>query len=263
MKAVIMQTGCRASCLSLGSKVFFALSAAATVFCASAQASGAMDAAVVRVLISPAQETTLVAAMNGQVKELSMTLGSAFSTGALLLAFDCAENKAKEKIARAELKGARDNLNGKSRLRKLQAAGDMEVSLAQAAVDKGVGQLELAQAQVGQCAVKAPFGGRVARLHVKQYQGVNAGTPLADVISDGPLKMRLNAPSSWLGRLRVGMPFEVSVDETGKRYPARVSAMGARVDAAAQAIEVEGQFEGAFPELLAGMSGTVHFPDSQ
>ena len=33
----------------------------------------------------------------------------------------------------------------------------------------------------------------------------------------------------------------------------------ARVDAAAQAIEIEGRFNDVYPELLAGMSGTVHF----
>jgi multidrug resistance efflux pump len=139
------------------------------------------------------------------------------------------------------------------------AAGDVEVNLASASVGKGEGQVELSQAQVDECAVKAPFDGRVARLHVKQYQGVNLGAPLADIISDGPLKLRINAPSRWLRMLKLGMPFQVTVDETGRSYPAKVSAIGARVDAAAQAVEIEGRFDGSFPELLAGMSGTVHF----
>lgn len=218
-----------------------------------------MNPDVVRALIAADKETTLAAPMAGRITELNMSLGSAFAAGDTLLTFDCAENQARAKIARAELKGARENYHAKSRLRALKAAGDVEVNLASASVGKGEGQVELSQVQVDECAVKAPFDGRVARLHVKQYQGVNLGAPLADIISGGPLKLRINAPSRWLRTLKLGMPFQVTVDETGRSYPAKVSAIGAHVDAAAQAVEIEGRFDGSFPELLAGMSGTVHF----
>ncbi|HWL28442.1 MAG TPA: efflux RND transporter periplasmic adaptor subunit [Burkholderiaceae bacterium] len=218
-----------------------------------------MDPDVVRVLISPDQETTLVAPMNGRIARLGMTLGSRFDKDAVLTGFDCGENVARSKIAKAELRGARENFTAKSRLRALKAAGDVEVNLASAAVEKSAGEVELTKVLMDQCEVKAPFSGRVARIYVKQYQGVNAGAPLADIISDGPLKVRLNAPSKWLSELKVGMPFQVVVDETGRSYPASVSAVGARVDAAAQAIEIEGRFNDVHPELLAGMSGTVHF----
>jgi RND family efflux transporter MFP subunit len=230
---------------------------------AQAHSMAQMNPDVVRALIAADQETTLAAPMAGRIIELHMSLGSAFAAGDTLLAFDCAESLARAKIARAELKGARENYQAKSRLRALKAAGDVEVNLASASVDKGVGQLELSQAQAEECTVKAPFDGRVARLHVKQYQGVNLGAPLADIISDGPLKLRINAPSRWLKTLKPGMAFQVTVDETGRSYPAKVSAIGARVDAAAQAVEIEGRFDGSFPELLAGMSGTVHFPEIQ
>lgn len=226
---------------------------------ATSTASPLMNPDVVRVLISPDQETTLVAPMSGRITDLTMTLGSRFEKDAVLTEFDCGENAARSKIAKAELRGARENYNAKSRLRALKAAGDVEVNLAAAAVDKSAGEVELTNVLMAQCVVKAPFEGRVARIYVKQFQGVNAGAPLADIISDGPLKVRLNAPSKWLSELKVGMPFKVVVDETGQTYPANVSAVGARVDAAAQAIEIEGRFDDVYPELLAGMSGTVHF----
>lgn len=228
-----------------------------------AQSADTHNADAVRVLISPAQETTLVAPMAGNIKTLPVSLGSAFKKGELLMGFDCAEGQAKARIARAELRAARENHQAKTRLRSLDAAGDVEVNLAAADVEKNAGQVELARVQTDFCAIKAPFDGRVARLHIKQFQGVSPGAPLVDLISDGPLKIRVNAPSKWLPQLRVGNSFEIAVDETGKRYPAKVSAVGARIDAAAQAIEIEGLLDGEFPELLAGMSGTIHFPDAQ
>ena len=72
--------------------------------------------------------------------------------------------------------------------------------------------------------------------------------------------MRLNVPSSLLRQLKVGTRFEVAIDETGKTYPARVTAINARVDAVAQSIELEAGIEGRPTELLPGMSGVARFP---
>ena len=149
----------------------------------------------------------------------------------------------------------------KSRLHELEAAGQSEVQLAAAASDKANAAIRLSRAQIAQCTVVAPFAGRIVRLHVKPFQGVNAGAPLLEMVSEGPLKVRLNAPSRILRTLREGAPFEVSIDETGKTYQAKVTAINARVDAVAQTVELEGSIAGKNPELLGGMTGVARFKD--
>ena len=119
--------------------------------------------------------------------------------------------------------------------------------------------IAVSRAQIGQCNVVAPFSGHVVRVHVKPHQGVNVGAPLVEMVGDGPLKVRLNAPSRLLRTLQVGTPFEVSIDETGKTYSAKVTALNARVDAVAQTVELEGRIDGKPAELLAGMTGTARF----
>ncbi|MCY1399673.1 hypothetical protein D9M71_147340 [compost metagenome] len=57
------------------------------------------------------------------------------------------------------------------------------------------------------------------------------------------------------------MPLEVSILETGKTYPARISAINSRVDAVAQTVELEARLDAEHPELIAGMTGTARFPD--
>ena len=89
----------------------------------------------------------------------------------------------------------------------------------------------------------------------------NVGSPLVEMVSEGPLKVRLNAPSRLLRTLQVGTPFEVAIDETGKSYAAKVTAINARVDAVAQTVELEGRIEGKNPELLGGMTGVARFKD--
>jgi hypothetical protein len=68
-----------------------------------------------------------------------------------------------------------------------------------------------------------PWSGRTAKVHVRSHMSVTAGQPLVDLVKAGPLKLRLNAPSRWLGQLKTGLAFEVAIEETGKRYPAKVS----------------------------------------
>ncbi len=212
-----------------------------------------------RVLLIPERETTLVAQMVGAVQKLGGELGGSFAQGATLVRFDCSEQRARLGMARAELNSAEEQHRAKQRLQGLNAAGEVEVSLAAAAVAKSRAQLDLTTAQLAQCVVIAPFPGRISKLHVREFQGVGIGQPLLDIVSSGPLKVRLNAPSNWLGWLRRGVRFEIRIDETGRSYPAVVSAINARVDAASQSIEIEGQVSGSHPELLAGMSGNARF----
>lgn len=214
-----------------------------------------------RVLLVPERETTLVAQMVGTVQRLGGELGASLRAGAEVVRFQCAEPQARLSMYQAELASAEQQLAAKQRLKALSAAGEVEVALAEAAVTKARAQVGLGQAQIAPCQVRSPFPGRIARLHVREFQGVNIGQPLVDLVSDGPLEVRLNAPSRWLAWLRRGTAFEIEIDETGRRYPAVVSAINARVDPASQSIEVEGRVSGRHPELLAGMSGNARFDD--
>jgi RND family efflux transporter MFP subunit len=216
-------------------------------------------AAPVRVLLIPARETTVVAQMVGRVDRLGGELGDSVALGAPLVVFDCGEQKAREGIADAELSAARQQLDTKSQLKSLNAAGESEVQLAATAVDRARAQLDLARHQASHCRIDAPFAGRIVKLHVRQFQSTSVGQPLVELVATGPLKLRLNAPSRWLSWLRRGTAFRIEVDETGRSYAARVTAINGRVDAASQSVEVEGAVTGMFPELLAGMSGNARF----
>lgn len=217
----------------------------------------------VRILVAAEQEATLFSQAIGRIRTVNASLGSPFATGATLISFDCDEQAARVRMAQAELSAARENHNAKLRLQGLQSAGEVEVSLAAAAAEKAEAETNLYRAQQAYCTVKAPFDGRVVKLDVKPYEGVNANAPLLDIISNGPLKLRSNVPSKWLAWLKPDMVFQVHIEETGKEYAARVTAINGRVDAVSQSVEIEGTITDPAPDLLPGMSGTAHFGDGQ
>ena len=226
---------------------------------AQAQDVPAETGPVLRVLLAAELETTLSSQMNGTLGELKAGFGEHVDQAAVLARFNCSEAQARSKVAAAELAMARQNLEAKKELRKLNAVGDIEVAMANTEVQKADGARAMGEAQSGYCQVLAPFSGHVAKVHVKPFQTVSAGTPLFDLVSDGALKVRLNVPSSELKNLKPGMPLEVTIHETGKTYPAKVSVVNARVDAVAQTVELEARLEQKYPDLMAGMSGTARF----
>lgn len=231
---------------------------AATVAASAAPATPGGD--TIRVLLAPDRETTLASPIPGRIRSLNTSLGSGFGAGQVLIALECDEPNARLRIAKAELASAVEQLDAKQRMQALQQAGDVEINMAQSAAEKARAQVALQQAQVAQCSIVAPWGGRTAKVHVRSHMSVTAGQPLVELVKSGPLKLRLNAPSRWLGHLKTGLAFEVAIEETGKRYPTKVSAVNSRVDSVSQTVELEATLSGNFPELLPGMSGTAVFP---
>ena len=83
------------------------------------------------------------------------------------------------------------------------------------------------------------------------------GQALLEILDDSTLELEFIVPSRWLSWVRSGSAFQVSIDETGKSYPAKVQRIGARVDPVSQSVKLTAVIDGRFNELVAGMSGKV------
>lgn len=212
----------------------------------------------VRVLLIPDAETTLSSPVTAKIKMLSATIGVSIASGQTLISFDCDEPVARLTMANAELAGAMESHEAKIRMQGLEQASDVEVALAASAAAKARGQVALQKAQVAQCTVVAPWSGRVAKVHVRNHMSVTPGQPMLDLVKSGPLRIKLNVPSRLISKIRAGTLMDVSIDETGKTYQARIQAFNSRVDPVSQTIEIEAAISKFHPELLPGMSGVAN-----
>ena len=159
----------------------------------------------------------------------------------------------------ADLAAATDQYEAKLRMQGLEQASDVEVSLAASAVAKAKAQIDLYQFQISQCSIRAPWSGSTAKLHVRSHMTVSAGQPLLDLVRSGLLLLKLNVPSNWMSTLKMGHEFEVTIDETGNTYAARVHRINSRVDPVSQTIELEATMLKSHADLLPGMSGVAKF----
>lgn len=217
----------------------------------------AQAADTVRVLLIADGETTISSPVTARIKMLHVSIGLPFSTGQTLVSFDCEEPAARLGMAKAELSGAVETHEAKVRMQGLEQASDVEVALAASAAAKARAQVALQNAQFGQCSIKAPWAGRVAKVHVRTHMSVTPGLPMVDLVKSGPLRLKLNAPSRMISKIKVGTLFDVAIDETGKSYQARVYAVNSRVDPVSQTIEIESVITKNYEDLLPGMSGVA------
>lgn len=213
----------------------------------------------VRVLLIPDRETTISSTMAARIVTFNGSLGQSFKAGDILVGFDCDEAHARVEMSKAELSGAIEQHEAKVKMQGLEQASDVEVALAASASNKAKAQLNLNQAQVSQCRIYAPWAGRVAKTNVKNHMTVTPGQPLMELVNFGALRVKLNAPSKLIAKLKSGTKFNVTIDETGLSYPAVVTALNSRVDPVSQTVEIEAKMAKSYPELLSGMSGVADF----
>ena len=213
----------------------------------------------VHVLLTAAEEVILSSRLQGTINDLAVTHGAGFAQGDPLVSFDCSEQSARLAMSQAELAAARESYTGKLRMQALQQASEVDVALAASGMSRAVAQVDLYQAQLDQCTIKAPFNGHVVKIIANPYESVNQGQPLLEVVADGPLKLRLNVPVSHLSWIKKGTTFSVITGNTSKEYEAAVSALNSRVDAVSQTMEIEAALLDNHSELLPGRDGTAIF----
>jgi RND family efflux transporter MFP subunit len=211
----------------------------------------------IRAQLLPKQYTIIAAEVGAKISRLPVQESGAFKAGQQLVAFDCSLQQALLQKARAELVATEYTDKANRRLAELNSIGQLEADLGRAAVQKAAAEVGAQQALLAKCSIIAPFAGRIAEQRVREQQYVQPGQPLLDIIDDSVLELEFLVPSAWLGWLHKGQAFDVEIDETGLRYPARLNRIGARVDPVSQSVKVAAAIDKRFPELIAGMSGRV------
>ena len=223
-----------------------------------AQSVSALDNREIRAQLMPRQYTTIAAEIGAKVRTIAFPEGASFRRGATLVSFDCTLQQAQVRKAEAALAAAEQTWRANQRLNELQSVGKLELELSEAEVSKAKAELASNMAVISKCDISAPFSGRIAEQKIREQQYVQQGQTLLEILDDSALEIEFIVPSKWMAWLKNGYRFQVFIDETGKRYPARVQRMAARVDPVSQSIKISASIDGHFPELIAGMSGQVN-----
>lgn len=212
-----------------------------------------------RGVLKAKQTANLAAGMSARVLKVPYKPGQAFKRGALLIRFDC-ERLSAERRALEEAKAAagfkHENIK---ELLFAGAAGELEETLAATEARQASAELAVAKAKLKDCAIYAPYAGKVREKHISAFDTPALNAPLLSIIRAGTPEIKLIAPSLWLTWLEPNTSFEFTIDETGKTYSAQLIRTGASVDPVSQTIELTARFKKSAPGAMAGMSGVASF----
>ena len=220
--------------------------------------SAAAGQAEARILLVPELTSELSSQIDAQITRIHVKQGEHFQKGQLLIEFDCAIINAHLTKARIELTAATETYNANLELQEFGSNSLLDVAVASARKKMAQAEVLVQETTAKQCEIKAPFSGRVVKLTANPFETVSPKDPLIEII-DQRLKARLLLPSRWLTWIKPGLAFPVAIDETGKKYQAKLTSFGACVNPVNQTLEVYAEITGSHPELLSGMSGMAYF----
>lgn len=213
----------------------------------------------IRGLVKPIREMTLSSTRIARISEINFKEGDSFKQGEKLVRFNCLQQKAEERAAEADALTREAVFKNNQDLSKFNAVGSLELELSKSQYEKAQADLNVLTIRNWDCAIKAPWNGRVTEVKAHALEVVEPGREIMQILDDSSLEIEMIVPSKWLAWLQPGVSCPIIIDETGKSYEIYISRIGARVDPVSQTLRIFASFKDNVPDILAGMSGKAVF----
>lgn len=213
-------------------------------------------------------------AVAGTVQTINVVQGDSVAKGQALATLDTVPFDLEVQAAQAELSSAEAAYAEKEaeieRQRQLfkkgwiaQAALDQAISAfegASAQLDFARSRLSIAERNLTNATLIAPFDGTIASREVEPFQEVAAGKPLFLINSEGAIEIDIAVSDTIISRLNAGAPVEVRVPSVeGCGCTGRITEIGT-ASGAANAVTVTAALLDGPSTLLPGMSAEVRVP---
>jgi membrane fusion protein, multidrug efflux system len=214
----------------------------------------------VRGVLTSVNEGVIASRMTAGITSMPYKAGQSFGKGALLASFDCSVQRAQLSAANAATAAYKKTYDTNVELDAYQAVGKNEVGVSKANLGKAQAEASAVNAQLSQCAIYAPFSGKVVEQMAHNHDVAASGQPLMKIQGAGAPEVQLIVPSNWLTWLKPGAPFAFKIDETGQTVTGQVLRLGAAVDPVSKTIRITGSVVSEpGMTILPGMSGAATF----
>ncbi|MBB5730868.1 efflux RND transporter periplasmic adaptor subunit [Sphingomonas prati] len=212
-----------------------------------------------RGVIQSQAEAVIASRITARITSMPYKLGQSFGSGAVLASFDCSQARAQLNAANAATAAYRKTYETNVELDAYKAIGTNDVAVSKANMAKAAAEATAISSGLTDCAIRAPFAGRVVEQVAHQHEVAASGAPLMKIQNGNELEVQLIVPSRWLTWLTPGTPFRFKIDETGATLNASITRLGASVDPVSKTLRVIGFLNRGTGTVLPGMSGSAQF----
>ncbi len=215
----------------------------------------------VPIIIAAEEWAKISSPLSALIAKTPFRNGQIFKTGDILIAFDCTVMKAEQKKMQATARYFSQKKSDFQKLYDLGGASQTELNEIISRSEEVQEELKIKNHIVSHCNIKAPFDGQVIELFVSQHEYLDQGKPLIEIINLDKLEVKLILPSEWLSWIKIGSPFVIELNETQKKYAAKISRLTYAIDAVSNTIIAYGEISQNHPDIKPGMSGIAEFKE--
>jgi RND family efflux transporter MFP subunit len=218
--------------------------------------------------VAPSATVTLVARVQGVLKEIGFTDGANVKQGQLLFRIEPDTYRAQLTYDQAELVNAEQELTRQKQLTSDNATSESSLQKAQTTRDQALAKRDMSRINLGYTEIRAPFAGRIGArsFDVGNLVGASDSTKLAtlDRIQPVYVNFTLNERDANRIGLFTTPPRTVRVNvlgaPSGKGEDAALEFVDTRVDSSSGAIRLRADIANKDAHLIPGMSVDVHIP---
>jgi membrane fusion protein (multidrug efflux system) len=204
------------------------------------------------------EEVDLVSELDARVQAINFQEGQAVEAGQVLIQFDdrklgasLAEMRARYNLAKAELERSANLLSRNT-------ISQQEFDRAEAEFDAAIAQLNLAEDQLSDATIRAPFDGVMTERLVSLGQFTTRGQRLASLVAVDPIEVEFNVPERYIGQLAMGQRMEIGVEAfPGETFAGPVTFISPRVDRDSRTVLVKARLANDDQRLKPGMFGSL------
>ncbi|MDR9829808.1 efflux RND transporter periplasmic adaptor subunit [Vibrio sp. FNV 38] len=209
------------------------------------------------------QSVDLASEVTGRVDKILIKANSAVNKGQILISLN--DDRARAALAEAEayLKDEKRKLTEFERLVKRNAITQTEIDAQKASVSIAQARLDVAQADMNDHYIRAPFAGTVGFIDFSRGQLVNPGDELLSLDDLSVMELDLQVPERYLSQIAPGLKVIATTAAWGNRkFEGEVVAIDSRINQETLNLRVRIHFLNADNQLKPGMlvSSFVAFP---
>lgn len=183
--------------------------------------------------VIPNAEVNISSETNGKVVSVGANLGDFVSKGAVLVKLDDRIKLANYQTAKANFEKIKKDLERYQKLFKENSISELQMEQLQFQFVTAESQLIIAQKQLEECSISAPFSGFVSSRMVEVGQVVSPGNPLLSLIDIGTVKIRIQVPETDILKVKLGDNVEIKSDLIpNEKFLGKIQNIGFKADEA-------------------------------
>lgn len=240
---------------------------------ADLKAENSDDLSTVRVVLFPIRQAVLSSEVESKITAHKFREGESFEKGDVLIELDNMVIRERVNRSAANLSEAKAGVDysGKTLERMIHMRDVRKMNPGDELIERSAMELEaakakfaaaesnhiVAQSELENCKIRAPFSGRVVRRLLQEHEYIRTSQQVIQIIDDNELLAAMFISSDLRGKVKIGDKVTVKIDETGTSHTGEIYEMAGEIDSNSRTFEIRVLLDNPEKTLVSGMAGVL------